>query len=306
MTPAALLVAGYLTTDVTCLVPSLPGHDGRVTALEIGRASGGMAANCACAAARLGTHVRFFGHAGTSEIGDAQVAALEADGVDVAGVARDPGDGSFCVILVGPEGDRAIVSEPLLFDWTRFDAALTGGAAAAHVDGYRLADALPRAAAARARAIRTSIDLDGVEELSREAAAAAAGAFSILFLNRRLSAELAADPETAAAALVDAGADVVCVTLGAAGVAVCAAGGEPLRIEGHAVDAVDTTGAGDAFAGAFLHRLLGGADAASAAAFANVAAARSTTARGARGALVTQADAEDLVAAARFPKEVVT
>src|SRR5439155_4888111 len=51
---------------------------------------------------------------------------------------------------------------------------------------------------------------------------------------------------------------VVCVKLGRAG-AVATAGGDIVRAEVRAIDRADTLGAGDAFAGAFLFSLAGGA-----------------------------------------------
>lgn len=276
-----LLVAGYLTIDLSARVERIPGFDERITASGITRSQGGMAANCACAAARHGSEVAFFGHAGTDALGDEAVAELEACGVDTNGVVRRDGGGSICLILVGPDGGRMIVSEPLVFDWTRFDAALAEGAAGFHVDGYRLAEALPRASAAQG--LRTSIDLDGVDDPTWADARAAAAAFSVVFLNRGIAAGLGGAPETVADELVRAGAEIVCVTLGADGVALASAGARAIRVPGVRVETVDTTGAGDAFAGAFLHRVLGGAEPAGAAVFANEAAALSTTIEGARG-----------------------
>jgi len=57
--------------------------------------------------------------------------------------------------------------------------------------------------------------------------------------------------------------------------------GQRIRIRPHHVDAVDATGAGDTFDGSFLARLLEGDDPETAARYANVAAALSTTGYGA-------------------------
>lgn len=290
MSRGPLVVAGYLTIDISARVEQIPSLDARVTAAQVWRSHGGMAANCACAAARLGSEVSFFGHAGDDALSDESLAALEACGVEAGGVVRSAGSGSICLILVAPDGGRAIVSPPLRFDWRRLDAALADGVAGFHVDGYRLDDALPRAAAARARGVTTSIDLDGVESLAWEDARSAAQAFSVLLLNRGVVAALDREPADAAGELAAAGADAVCVTLGADGVVVAAQDAPAAGIRGLVVETVDTTGAGDVFAGAFLHRLLGGAGPVAAAAFANAAAALSTTAAGARGLLPVELD----------------
>ncbi len=301
-----LLVAGYLTVDVAAHVPAVPGFDERVTAGRVERSSGGMAANAACAAATLGTDVRFFGQAGTGALGDESLAALTGAGVDTEGIARVPDGDTFCLIFIGPDGARSIVSESLAFDWERADAALARGAAAAlHVDGYRLGDGCVRAAAARAQGLRTSIDLDGAEAPSWEALEHAAPAFSIVFLNRGVAEVAGRDPQRAAEGLVTAGAEAACVTLGADGIVVADAEGST-HLSGLHVDAVDTTGAGDVFAGAFLHRVLEGAPAREAAGFANAAAALSTTALGARGLLPDRASVLGLLNAQPTIEEVVT
>lgn len=278
-----LLVGGYLTVDVAAHVAAVPSFDERVTAARVERSAGGMAANAAAAAARLGTAVRFFGQAGTGALGDESLAALEAAGVETGGVARRPGGDTFCLIFIGPDGARSIVSEPLAFDWDRLDGALAAGEGAGlHLDGYRLADGTPRAAAARARGVCTSIDLDGADVPAWETFEAAAPAYSVVFLNRGVAEEHGRAPHEAAEQLVAAGAGAACVTLGADGVVVASEDG-PVRLGGIEVEARDTTGAGDVFAGAFLHRFLEGAAPREAASFANAAAALSTTELGARG-----------------------
>jgi ribokinase len=74
---------------------------------------------------------------------------------------------------------------------------------------------------------------------------------------------------------------MVVLTLGARGVLVQAKGAAPLRVAAHAVQARDTTGAGDCFVGAFVAACLEGRDVAVAVRFANAAAALSVTRDGA-------------------------
>src|SRR5205085_4780433 len=89
-----------------------------------------------------------------------------------------------------------------------------------------------------------------------------------------------------------AGAPGVVLKLGAAGCLV-SDGTRRERIEGHRVECVDATGAGDCFDGGFLARSLAGDDIFAAARYANAAAALATTGYGAvaplpRHALVLQ------------------
>ena len=113
-----------------------------------------------------------------------------------------------------------------------------------------------------------------------------------------------ADPAAAAAVLLSRGVKCAAVTLGADGAFVATA--EGMRaVPGFAVSAVDTTGAGDAFWGGFLHRMLalGKApealtvdDAADCARWGNATAAVCVTRRGAIPAMPSLAEAEALLA----------
>lgn len=88
------------------------------------------------------------------------------------------------------------------------------------------------------------------------------------------------DPDDILDWCFNAGANKVLLKLGKEGVIV-ADGADRQRIDGHAVNAVDATGAGDCFAGAFLARLSLGDDLVQAARYANAAAALTTAGYGA-------------------------
>ena len=92
-----------------------------------------------------------------------------------------------------------------------------------------------------------------------------------------------------AAALHDRGVADVLITLGAAGVLVSSAAGS-LRIPAFAVDAVDTTAAGDVFNGALAVALIEGRALPDAARFASAAAAISVTRPGARASAPHRAE----------------
>ncbi len=88
------------------------------------------------------------------------------------------------------------------------------------------------------------------------------------------------EPEAIAAYYLGLGAPLVALKLGAEG-SLIATHQRQVRIPPYKVEAVDATGAGDTFDGAFLTRLLAGDDPETAARYANVAAALSTTGYGA-------------------------
>jgi 2-dehydro-3-deoxygluconokinase len=99
------------------------------------------------------------------------------------------------------------------------------------------------------------------------------------------------DPARIAGHFLGLGCQIVVVTLGKAGVHLAQASGQE-TIAGFPVEAVDATGAGDAFTGAFLAELVAGRNPAQAARFANAAAALSTLGYGAIQPLPRRAEVE--------------
>jgi ribokinase len=95
-----------------------------------------------------------------------------------------------------------------------------------------------------------------------------------------------------AARALQAGEDkIICVTLGKRGV-LALVDGNPLIVPGRAVNAVDTTGAGDCFVGAVAAQLAGGKSIHEALAYANVAASISVQRMGAAPSMPTAAEVE--------------
>jgi sugar/nucleoside kinase (ribokinase family) len=298
-----LLAAGYLNVDVTATVARVPGFGERITASSISRSFGGMTANAACAAARLGLRTEFFGQVGRDEEGAAALAELERFGVSTRWVARSPSPTTTALILLDPDGERAIVSEPIRFDYGPLEEAIEASAhvegACVHVDGYRLPEALGLLQRARELGFYTSGDLDGIEaENLKNFAAEIAASLDLVVLNRRLAEAFARIPASAAARLLDLGAGVVAVTLGEEG-AVVARSDQFYRVRAPRVEVRDATGAGDAFVGAFLAGWLGGKDLEEAGRLAAAVSAISVGSVGARGNLPDRREAK------RFARLVV-
>jgi ribokinase len=289
-----LFAAGYLNVDIVAPVDRVPGFGGRVIARSISRHFGGMTANAACAAARLGQPTWFFGSAGEGYEGDAALEELRGFGVNTEYVLRTEQPTSVAIVLVDCEGDRAIVTEPISFDYRPLKGAIEnlkpGSDGCVHVDGHQLPEAFDALRKARERGLTVSADLDGLERVDVARLTPRLGAeLDAIFLNGGLAGALASEPEDAAARLVGLGAEVVSVTLGERGAVVAWDGGIE-HVAAPAVEVRDTTGAGDVFAGAFLAAWIGGAGAAEAARFAVVAGAISVGGAGARGCLPEKED----------------
>ena len=310
-----LVAAGYLNIDVVARVPRLPEPDQRVTAERIWRLVGGMAANAACAAAALGhpwaAQVELLAFVGDDSESAWALAEIERRGVSTTwSVRRAGGRTPRCIVLVEPDGRRVIVSEPNDYDDALVAQRLavperSGRPRLLYVDGYRMPGALPALAAARSAGWRTALDMDGLARSWRteEGFCTLAQTCDVLFANRNTvdaiwpglfggtqGLEQAAHALNAVVAQHAAPGGVLVVTLGEQGALVFRHGEIPHHVGVLAVEPVDTTGAGDVFAGAFLLLLLYGHAPTRAAQLAAAAAGLSTTGFGAQGHLPAAAE----------------
>lgn len=292
-----LLAAGYINVDITAVVDELPEVGGRVTARSISRSPGGMTANMACAASRLGLRTLFFGNVGRGSEGDSVLGELEHFGVDTNSIERTASSTTTALILLKPDGERTIVSEPMIFHYELLKSAIetSEGPDCLHVDGYRLPESLDILRKAREAGLYTSADLDGIEAtVFADSFAEIAAALDVVFLNRSLAGVVAPAPRTAAERLLECGAGIVAVTLGEEG-ALVAENWSMDVFSPPPVEVRDTTGAGDVFAGAFLADWLGGNDIGHAGKFAVTASCISVGGQGARGHLPDTKEVERML-----------
>ncbi|HEX2891910.1 sugar kinase [Vineibacter terrae] len=268
---------------------------------------GGDTSNAAIAAARQGAAVGYVTALGTDTFGDRFIALWQQEGVDCSHVARRD-DGHTAVYFVTHDARGH-----------QFHYLRSGSAAS------RLAPAdLPRGYLAGARILHLSGISQAIAPAARDAGFAAidvvksAGGRVSYDTNLRLKlwtleqardvihaaiarADIAlpslddselltglSDPDAIADFYLRLGPAIVALKLGKEGALVATPEGRR-RIAGHSVKAVDATGAGDTFGGAFLARLLAGDDPFAAAAWANAAAALKTTGFGAIAPMPRQA-----------------
>jgi sugar/nucleoside kinase (ribokinase family) len=242
-----------------------PGSD---TPSVIRACPGGAAANQAAWMAHLGADVTFAGRVGARDA-DYHRAELARVGVR-AHLAADPeADTGSIVIMVAPDGERTMFTDRaanLNLHTSDLPPGLLDDAAVLHLTGYTFCEpallevALSLLAGARARGLAVTVDPGSAAFLARMAP----GAFlawtegaAVCFPNRDEAAVLVgdADPVTMAARLTRHYA-IVALKLGAAGCVLAVPGESPVRIPAHPAVARDTTGAGDAFCGAFMSRWL--------------------------------------------------
>ncbi|MFF3805284.1 carbohydrate kinase family protein [Streptomyces sp. NPDC002032] len=292
--PGALVVVGDVVTDVVAVhtEPLAPATD---TAARIRTLPGGAGANAACWAARSGAaEVRLLARVGAESARWHERALVDA-GVRPRLVVDPVEPTGTVVALVGKDAERTFLTDSgaslrlCPADWA---PALLDGAAHLHLSGYLFFAessrelALVALRAARTRGVPVSVDPASAGFLAVLGAgrflAAVAGA-GVLLPNEDEARVLTGLPDPAAAAVeLSRRVPLVVVTRGTGGALVAEGGRVTAEVPARPADAVDTTGAGDAFTGGFLAARLAGADPAAAAAAGCRAAARAVTRLGGR------------------------
>ncbi len=290
---------GQSSLDHVVEVDGLPPFGGKERALGYARLPGGQIATALLACARMGLRCSFVGSVGEDAAADEILAPLAGAGIDLAGVVRTPGATSqLAVILVDRKtGERTVL-------WNR-DPRLTLEADRLSLDPFTRGRLLlldagdPDAAARAARAVREAgrpvvLDADtpapGIDALLR--------VVDFPVVSREFAIGRYGSPEAAVRTLAEQGARLPVVTLGVRGAVAWQAGGL-LRSPAFAVEARDTTGAGDVFHAAFCVGLLDGLPAEELLRFANAAAALACRAFGAQGGLPTREQIAGFTAEAR-------
>ena len=264
---------------------------------------GGDTSNMCVAAARSGARTAYVTRLGDDEFGRMMLGLWHREGVDARAVAIDPAARTGVYFVTHADTGHAFTylregSAASRMGPQDMPQALIGAARIVHASGISQAispgacDAVLHAfAIARAAGAKVAFDSNLRLRLwplarARAIIGATAGLADYFFPSLEDARALSglADPDAVLDWCHGLGARVVFLKLGASGVLVGDAS-RRLRIEGHRVDAVDATGAGDCFCGACLARIAAGDSIWEAARYANAAAALSTTGFGAVGPL---------------------
>ncbi|MEV6755482.1 sugar kinase [Streptomyces sp. NPDC051214] len=269
----ALLIVGDVITDVVARhrTPPLPGTD---TAAAIRTVPGGAGANVACWAASWGCRdVRFFGRAGADSAAWHEAALTRAGVRPRIVVDPEAATGTvICLVDGGAGAERTFLTDSgasLRLSAADWSPGLLDGVGWLHLSGYLFFAGPSRGAAetalaaARARGVPVSVDPASagfLAELGVERFLAAVDGVDVLLPSEselRLL-EPAGDLEEAARKLSRRFHTVV-VKRGAAGALVARGGEVAAKLPALPTTPVDSTGAGDAFTGAFLTTHLRGA-----------------------------------------------
>lgn len=234
-----------------------------------GQASGGSAANTTVAFSALGG-TSFYGcRVGNDDLASFYLQDLSENKVQIAEKSLSDGQTGTCIVLITPDSERTMytylgITAELTAE--QIDFAPLTSAKWLYIEGYLATSPTAQQAVAQARQIAKSNDVKIAISLSDPAMvqyakagldALIADGVDLLFCNEQ-EALMYTQQDTLAAATTSllTLSQTVVVTLGGKGALVCQQGQEATLVAGQSVQAVDTNGAGDAFAGAFLYALV--------------------------------------------------
>ena len=288
---------GANSVDFVYRLPSFPSPDSSFAKLRISEhviSCGGQVTTALATCAAMGLSTSYIGTIGSDRNGERMREELKRRDIDTtSALARNAANPFAVILLEEGHGERVVL-------WHR-DAAIAlspqdvgrdavTAARLLHVDDVDIEASLQGANFARAAGKPVTSDIERTGEEVR----ALIDAVTIPIFAEHVPAALTGDADLprALARLRKPHHTMLCVTLGARG-AVLLAGEDLVREPGMSVNAVDTTGAGDIFRGAFIYALLRGDQPRDIVRFANAAAAISCTRIGAMGSIPSLDDIRD-------------
>jgi ribokinase len=296
-----VLVVGSVNVDMVVHASALPSPGSTVTGGVYERHAGGKGANQAVAAARLGARVALIAAVGDDDVGREAVEELTQEGVDVSRVVQiDDVATGVALIVVDRNGENQIAvasgaNEHL--DGTMVNSALSeitlrdGGVC---LIGFEVGDSALEAAATWASSYGHAVVLDPAPARPLSPVLTASNPIATPNEGELLELTGETDVAVAAASLSQLTHNSVIVTLGSDGV-LLHDGGILTAIAPFKTTAVDSTGAGDAFAGALAVGFAEGSSIGDAVDLAQATAALSVRSEGARSGMPSREDAEELI-----------
>ncbi len=288
---------GVCTVDHIMTVPRMPGDNVNMRAGSYVRQPGGLASCALAAAARLGARCKIIAQVGADEDGQYIRQQLQHEGIDTSLLLTRPGSESHVSLILVNErsGERSIMTRLPTGQAVRPDELQRNditGARVLFVDNINEAT-LQAAKWAREAGMRVVLDparpYAEIKPLLQ--------VVDVPIVPEAWARAWLPDqpPSAVSQRLCQEGAAIAIVTLGERG-AVASWGSETRAFPAYAVDVVDTTGAGDAYHGAFLYALLQDWDLPRMAQFAAAVGALNCRALGGRKSLPTLPETETFLA----------
>ncbi len=242
-----VLCAGHASYDLIFNVDSHPGADQKVFANNLISCGGGPAANAAVTVSRLGYSAAFCGYLGNDLYGDKHYSELQTEQINTQLVQRRNSPTPLSTILVKPDGQRTLINykgdtlplESGLIDYPPMQPKVM------LFDGHEPEISQELMQLAKAKAIPTILDAGSVHDGTRSLM----HQVEFLVCSEKFAMQYAGDVHLALQQLTEH-CPVVIITLGEQGI-IWNRYGENGSLPALPIQAIDTTGAGDAFHGAF-------------------------------------------------------
>ncbi len=265
-----------------------------LSGLNLNRCAGGSAANTIVGAADFGGKAAYVGKVAADETGEFFLKDMRNMGVTIDVTPSTEGQTGTCAVLISEDAQRTMLTN-LGVSATLTEADIDEDelkqAKYVYVEGYLLTGDSTKAAAYKAielakknnvKVAFTASDPFLVNMIRDEIRSLIEGPVDLFFCNEEEAKSLTGkDDPVECAAEIHRYAENVAITLGPNG-SIIMDGGETIAIEGVAVDAIDTTGAGDMYAGGLLYGVTNGLSWKEAGQLASHAAARIVSQLGAR------------------------
>lgn len=297
-----VLGLGYTAVDDLLYVDAYPPADSKTAVRRRERHPGGLTATALVAAARLGARCRYAGVLGDDELSAFVIARLEAEGIELDRLRRQAGTRPVHSVIVVDETRQ---TRNIFYDasgvcgvpeeWPAEE--VIRAARVLFVDHLGVAGTVRAARVARAAGVPVVADFESLPEDPRFAELVSLANHPIVSLEFAQRWTGREPPAEAAAALWAPGREAVVVTCGAEGCwYVDAAHREaPLHRPAYRVAAIDTTGCGDVFHGAYAAALAEGLDLPARIRLAAATAALKATCRGGQSGIPRRAAVEEFL-----------
>ena len=242
-----VLCVGHASYDLVFSVGHHPSEDEKISAEGFIACGGGPAANAAVTIAKLGFKAAFAGYVGQDIYGEKHLQELNESGVQTDLIIRSTSPTPLSTVLVKPDGKRALINykgetKPLPSGTIDFSSVKPK---VVLFDGHEPHLSKPLLERAQNEGIPTVLDAGSVHE----GTLALMKGVDYLVCSEKFARHFAENAETALARLADISPTVV-ITLGEKGL-IWRQRQECGFLPAFPVTAIDTTGAGDAFHGAF-------------------------------------------------------
>jgi sulfofructose kinase len=251
-----VLCVGHASYDLIFSVNQHPGADEKIVAESLLSCGGGPAANAAVCITKLGLTSAFAGYLGHDIYGDKHYQELNDYGVNTKLIIRGTSPTPLSTIIVKPNGKRCLINYKGDTQALSSNALNFSNVSAKVVlfDGHEPYISLPLAEKARQSKIPTVLDAGSVHE----GTLTLMSHVDYLICSEKFANQYVGNEHKALSQLAKL-APVVIITLGERGL-IWQRGNEQGTLPAYPITAIDTTGAGDAFHGAFAAALAAGMD----------------------------------------------